>query len=117
MLTGRRPDTTGVTVALGSYWRTNTAGGGNFTSLPQHFRENGYTTIGHGKIFHPGGCSGGKSQKLPGGGQSTGYTNPGPEVRNQFSIVVQPCTCTAAWLATCMGYLPKILSIIHRKWN
>ena len=38
LLTGRRPDTTGVTVNLGSYWRK---AGGNFTSLPQHFREHG----------------------------------------------------------------------------
>ena len=43
LLTGRRPDTTGITTKLGSYWRT---AGGNFTSLPQHFRENGYTTVG-----------------------------------------------------------------------
>ena len=46
LLTGRRPDTTGITVDLGSYWRTR---GGNFTSLPEHFRNQGYTTVGHGK--------------------------------------------------------------------
>ena len=67
LLTGRRPDTTGITVDLGSYWRTK---GGNFTSLPQHFRDNGYTTVGHGKIFHCGPCSGGTTRN---------YTNPGPE--------------------------------------
>ena len=67
LLTGRRPDTTGITVDLGSYWRTK---GGNFTSLPQHFRESGYTTVGHGKIFHCGPCSGGTTHN---------YSNPGPE--------------------------------------
>lgn len=67
LLTGRRPDTTGITVDLGSYWRTK---GGNFTSLPQHFRNSGYTTVGHGKIFHCGPCSGGTTRN---------YTNPGPE--------------------------------------
>jgi hypothetical protein len=69
LLTGRRPDTTGVTAALSTYWRTNTDGG-NFTSLPQHFREHGYTTVGHGKIFHPGSCSGGHV--------ADGAANPGP---------------------------------------
>jgi hypothetical protein len=67
LLTGRRPDTTGITVDLGSYWRTR---GGNFTSLPQHFRDSGYTTVGHGKIFHCGPCSGGTTRN---------YTNPGPQ--------------------------------------
>jgi iduronate 2-sulfatase len=67
LLTGRRPDTTGITVDLGSYWRTR---GGNFTSLPQHFRDNGYATVGHGKIFHCGPCSGGTTRN---------YSNPGPQ--------------------------------------
>ena len=35
----------------GYYWRTY---GGNFTTIPQFFKENGYTTIGTGKIFHSG---------------------------------------------------------------
>lgn len=47
LLTSRRPDTTGVTTALGSYWRKV---GGNFTSLPQHFKNNGYTSVGMGKV-------------------------------------------------------------------
>ena len=28
--------------------------GGNFTTIPQYFKQNGYRTIGMGKIFHPG---------------------------------------------------------------
>jgi len=50
-LTGRRPDTTRVT-DLHSYWRTM---GGNFTTIPQFFKEQGYRTAGLGKVFHDGG--------------------------------------------------------------
>jgi iduronate 2-sulfatase len=50
LLTGRRPDTTGVTTALGSYWRK---AGGNFTSLPEHFKNHGYVAVGHGKSAWP----------------------------------------------------------------
>jgi len=51
-LTSRRPDTSRVwTISAQQYWRRS---GGNFTSLPQHFKESGYLTIGTGKIFHPG---------------------------------------------------------------
>ena len=28
-------------------------GGGNFTTLPQYLKQNGYKTAGGGKIFHP----------------------------------------------------------------
>ena len=54
LLTGRRPDTTHVHDLI-QYWRNV---GGNFTTIPQYFKENGYTTAGMGKIFHPGGASG-----------------------------------------------------------
>ena len=50
LLTGRRPDTTHV-YDLQTYWRKS---GGNFTTIPQYFKENGYVSIGMGKIFHPG---------------------------------------------------------------
>ncbi|XP_078483511.1 iduronate 2-sulfatase-like [Ciona intestinalis] len=52
-LTSRRPDTTRL-YDFGSYWRTHA---GNYTSLPQHFKENGYFTYSIGKVFHPGICS------------------------------------------------------------
>ena len=42
------------TISAAQYWRIS---GGNFTSLPQHFKDNGYLTIGLGKIFHPNGPS------------------------------------------------------------
>ncbi|KAL4239664.1 hypothetical protein ACF0H5_000470 [Mactra antiquata] len=50
LLTGRRPDTTHV-YDLDHYFRKV---GGNFTTLPEYFKQNGYSTIGMGKIFHPG---------------------------------------------------------------
>ena len=53
LLTGRRPDTTHV-YDLVSYFRTV---GGNFTTIPQYFKENGYLSVGMGKIFHPGHAS------------------------------------------------------------
>lgn len=53
-LTGRRPDTTKL-YDFGSYWRKHA---GNFTTLPQHFKESGYFTYSIGKVFHPGICSG-----------------------------------------------------------
>ncbi|KAK3082780.1 hypothetical protein FSP39_005166 [Pinctada imbricata] len=50
LLTGRRPDTTHV-YDLVKYFRKV---GGNFTTIPQFFKMNGYKSIGMGKIFHPG---------------------------------------------------------------
>lgn len=51
LLTGRRPDTNHVwKISPDEYWRTFT----NATTIPQYFKENGYTSIGMGKIFHPG---------------------------------------------------------------
>lgn len=56
-LTSRRADTSRVwTINAAEYWRRS---GGNFTSLPQYFKENGYITFGTGKIFHPGAPSNG----------------------------------------------------------
>ncbi|XP_006881393.1 PREDICTED: iduronate 2-sulfatase-like [Elephantulus edwardii] len=49
-LTGRRPDTTRL-YDFNSYWRVQA---GNFSILPQYFKENGYVTTSVGKVFHPG---------------------------------------------------------------
>lgn len=54
LLTGRRPDTTHA-YDLSLYFRNATA---NFTTIPQFFKENGYSSIGIGKIFHPRDASG-----------------------------------------------------------
>ncbi|CRK88537.1 CLUMA_CG002215, isoform A [Clunio marinus] len=50
MLTSRRPDTL-LTYNFQHYWRTFV---GNYTTLPQYFKENGYRTESVGKIFHHG---------------------------------------------------------------
>ncbi|XP_029785441.1 iduronate 2-sulfatase isoform X5 [Suricata suricatta] len=49
-LTGRRPDTTHL-YDFNSYWRIHA---GNFSTIPQYFKENGYMTMSVGKVFHPG---------------------------------------------------------------
>lgn len=49
-LTSRRPDSLHL-YDFYSYWRDIV---GNFTTLPQHFKENGYYTHSIGKVFHPG---------------------------------------------------------------
>uniref|UniRef100_A0A0B7BS34 Sulfatase N-terminal domain-containing protein n=1 Tax=Arion vulgaris TaxID=1028688 RepID=A0A0B7BS34_9EUPU len=50
LLTSRRPDTTRL-YDFFSFWRLHA---GNYTTLPQHFKENGYITQSVSKIFHPG---------------------------------------------------------------
>ncbi|KAM4696106.1 iduronate 2-sulfatase [Rhinophrynus dorsalis] len=49
-LTGRRPDTTRL-FDFNSYWRKHA---GNYSTLPQYFKEHGYITMSVGKVFHPG---------------------------------------------------------------
>ncbi|XP_017675243.1 PREDICTED: iduronate 2-sulfatase [Lepidothrix coronata] len=49
-LTGRRPDTTRL-YDFYSYWRVHA---GNYSTMPQYFKENGYVTLSVGKVFHPG---------------------------------------------------------------
>eukprot|EP00937_MAST-01D_sp_MAST-1D-sp2_P005943 g5943.t1 len=50
LLTSRRPDTSrSWTIEPDQYWRKS---GGNFSTLPQTFKERGYWTCGMGKIFH-----------------------------------------------------------------
>ena len=55
LLTGRRPDTNHVwRISNDEYWRNYT----NATTIPQYFKENGYISVGMGKIFHPGAPNG-----------------------------------------------------------
>ncbi|KAK5643922.1 hypothetical protein RI129_007767 [Pyrocoelia pectoralis] len=49
-LTSRRPDSLHL-YDFYSYWRDAV---GNFTTIPQLFKENGYYTHSIGKVFHPG---------------------------------------------------------------
>ena len=50
LLTGLRPDSTKV-YDLVTHFRDTVP---DVVSLPQHFRESGYYTVGMGKIYHPG---------------------------------------------------------------
>lgn len=50
-MTSRRPDSLHLYDLNNNYWRDSA---GNFTTFPQHFKENGYFTYALGKIFHPG---------------------------------------------------------------
>ena len=49
-LSGRRPQTTGAYNFVDSFRDV----GANWTTLPGLFKNNGYTTVGTGKVFHPG---------------------------------------------------------------
>ena len=60
ILTGRRPDRTRI-FDNRQYWRHF---GGNFTTIPQYFRENGYRTIGIGKVFHRGMAASGDNDPI-----------------------------------------------------
>eukprot|EP00754_Rhynchopus_humris_P025732 Rhum_TRINITY_DN14963_c0_g1::Rhum_TRINITY_DN14963_c0_g1_i1::g.129002::m.129002/K01136/IDS; iduronate 2-sulfatase len=59
LLTGRRPDRT-RTYDLVTYWRN---AGGNYTTIPEYFKLHGYYSVGMGKVFHPGNCSGDDDRK------------------------------------------------------
>ncbi len=48
MLTGRRPDTTQVYYLKKSFRSL----GKNFTTIPEYFKQNGYHSVGMGKVFH-----------------------------------------------------------------
>lgn len=50
-MSGRRPSSTGVYSNMSYYWRKNPHLKDNIT-LPQYFRQNGYRTLGSGKLFH-----------------------------------------------------------------
>lgn len=49
-MTGRRPDTTRVFNFLTSF--RDAPGGGEWVSLPQHFKIHNYTALGSGKLYH-----------------------------------------------------------------
>jgi len=49
-MTGRRPDTTKTWNFLTNF--REAPGGKEWVSLPQHFKQHVYTTLGSGKLFH-----------------------------------------------------------------
>ena len=76
LLTGRRPDTT-KTYDTNTYFRT---AGGNFSTIPEYFKNNGYISVGMGKIFHNGGS--GTANDPP---SWTSYYNPSKKYREDTS--------------------------------
>lgn len=89
ILTGRRPDRTRV-YDLQSYFREV---GGNYTTIPQFFRMNGYNTTGMGKIFHPGhaagmGTVGGDNDFCCSWSHDTVYYSPAEQKYNQSWVAV-----------------------------
>ena len=52
LLTGRRPDTSRSWTIEADQWFRFSSGNGNWTTLPGHFKNSGYLTIGTGKVFH-----------------------------------------------------------------
>lgn len=78
MLTSRRPDTL-LTYNFQHYWRTFA---GNFTTLPQYFKERGYRTESIGKIFHHGPSSN-KTDDYPYSWTSPTYIPSSQEYRNK----------------------------------
>ena len=50
-MTGRRPDTTRCYVSDHKFRKR---GMEEAVTMPGYFKENGYETVGAGKIFHPG---------------------------------------------------------------
>ncbi|CAH1778820.1 unnamed protein product [Owenia fusiformis] len=89
-MTGRRPDTTRV-YNLQDYFRRV---GGNFSTIPQYFKERGYRTLGMGKIFHSGQSAGGNNDAPSWSSDETffhspsrrGYWNPIKKEHSWYSI-------------------------------
>ena len=117
LLTSRRADTSRTwSVVPTEYWRER---GGNFTTLPQVFRESGFLTVGIGKIFHPGAASGNNDvqfswspESLPydgdgtscpsgGGPDSTGSKVSGSEPVSGAGPAMSPSANTDSQLARC----------------
>lgn len=88
LLTGLRPDSTKV-YDLVTHFRTTIP---DVVTLPQHFKEQGYCTVGLGKIYH-GGLDDAKSWSQPHkNGSAPGYVLP----ENQQRIVAGRAQAKAA---------------------
>jgi arylsulfatase A-like enzyme len=75
LLVSRRPDTSRTwSVSPSEYWRQR---GGNFTTLPQLFKSQGFETLGCGKVFHPGSASGSDDYLYSWSPQSLPYDDAG----------------------------------------
>jgi len=93
LLTGRYPHSTHVT-DLYKYFRSV---GCNVTTLPEAFKDAGYTTVGANKVFHPGHASG--AGLYPDGGGCPGcdgYNDP-PSWSSYF---IAPSNAVSPWNIT-----------------
>ncbi|XP_065184785.1 ulvan-active sulfatase-like [Sycon ciliatum] len=91
ILTGRRPDTTHSMSPFSWCWSNR----GQFLTLPHYFKNNGYTTAGSGKLFHPDACGAADPHSL--GDDKTAWTLPyfpEPECVQWGSV---PCPRTKYW--------------------
>ncbi|XP_022098881.1 iduronate 2-sulfatase-like [Acanthaster planci] len=114
-LTSRRPDTTKTYFNKASYWRTHV---GNFTTLPQYFKEAGYFAASFGKVFHNGHVCGTDndspfSWSVPPYHAPTkhfGYEKvcPGPDGKLHFNLF-----CPVNVSSQPMGTLPDIQTTDH----
>jgi iduronate 2-sulfatase len=78
MLTSRRPDTL-LTYNFQHYWRTFV---GNYTTLPQYFKQHGYRAESIGKIFHHGPSSN-KTEDYPYSWSSPAFIPSTQQYRNK----------------------------------
>jgi iduronate 2-sulfatase len=56
-MSGRMPDTTRVWNFRQDFRAaglSSAGAGADWVTLPEHFKQNGYLTLGHGKLYHPG---------------------------------------------------------------
>ena len=106
LLTGRHPSTTRVFDTY-SYWRTVA---GNFTTIPQYFKEEGYMTVGMGKIFHPGFASGGNPNRVScprcRGGHDAEYSWTAPYYWTQEGPPEYRNGRASSWVAVPKGVAP-----------
>ena len=85
LLVSRNPDTSRTwSVSPSEYWRQR---GGNFSTLPQLFKSQGYLTLGVGKVFHPGGASGSDDHLYSWSKQSLPYDDVGTRCPSASSRV------------------------------
>lgn len=107
------------------YWRDR---GGNFTTLPQYFREHGYLTIGSGKIFHPGAASGNcdvayswSAESLPFDGASPPATTTTTTTTTSLPFLLGVLTCrvnvTSSFFLKLFASTPLRRSCIFSNFN
>lgn len=101
LLTGRRPDTLHL-YDFYSYWREFT---GDYTTLPQYFKNNGYQTFSFGKIFHPG-VSSNFTDDYPQSWTEPAY-HPSTDRYENAAVCIDPSTGNLVKNLICPVFLPN----------